>query len=84
MHAPTGDHFQVLKCILRYIKGTFHHGLQLHHTPSRELLAYSDIDWAGYPDTRQSTTDYLIFLGPNLVSWCSKKQSIVPRSSVEA
>ncbi|KAJ6945155.1 Retrovirus-related Pol polyprotein from transposon RE1 [Populus alba x Populus x berolinensis] len=84
MHAPTEDHFRALKRILRYVKGTVHYGLQLHCNPSRDLLAYSDADWAGCPDTRRSTTGYLIFLGPNLISWCSKKQSIVSRSSAEA
>jgi hypothetical protein len=44
MHAPTEDHFQTLKHILCYVKDTVHHGLQLHHTSSRELLAYSNAD----------------------------------------
>ena len=84
MHAPTEDHFRALKRILRYVKGTVHHGLQLHRTSSHELLAYSDADWAGCPDTQRFTSGYLIFFGPNLVSWCSKKQSIVSHSSAEA
>ncbi|XP_031282077.1 uncharacterized protein LOC116140606 [Pistacia vera] len=84
MHAPTEDHFNALKRILRYVKGTVHHGLQLHRTSSCELLAYSDADWAGCLDTRRSTTGYVIFLGANLVSWCSKKQSTVSCSSAEA
>ena len=67
MHASTKDHFHALKRILRYVKGTVHHGLQLHRTLSHDLLAYSDADWAGCPDTRRSTIGYLIFLGPNLV-----------------
>lgn len=83
MHAPTEDHFGALKRILHYVKGTVHHGLQFHRTSSHELLAYSDADWAGRPDTRRSTTDYVIFLGANLVSWCSKKQSTISRSSAE-
>jgi len=84
MHAPTEDHFRAFERILCYVKGTVHHGLQLHRNPSRDLLAYSDADWAGCPDTRRSTTGYLIFLGPNLISWYSKKQSTVSRSSAEA
>ena len=84
MHAPTEDHFRALKRILRYVKGTVLHGLQLHRNPYRDLLAYSDADWAGCPDTRRSTTGYLTFLGHNLISWCSKKQSTVSCSSAEA
>ncbi|GFS35858.1 hypothetical protein Acr_00g0042540 [Actinidia rufa] len=61
-----------------------HHGLQLHHTSSHELLAYSDADWAGCLDTHRFTTGYVIFLGVNLVSWCSKKHSTISRSNVEA
>ncbi|XP_057975373.1 uncharacterized mitochondrial protein AtMg00810-like [Malania oleifera] len=68
MHAPTEDHFRALKRILRYVKGTPHHGLQLHKQSSRDLLAYSDADWAGCPDTHRSTMSYAIFFGANLVS----------------
>jgi hypothetical protein len=84
MHAPTNDHFRALKRILRYVKGTVHHGLQLHKVSTHNLLAYSDADWAGCPDTRRSTTGYAIFLGANLISWSSKKQSTVSHSSAEA
>ena len=73
MHASTEDHFRALKRILRYVKGTVHHGLQLHKVSTHNLLAYSDADWAGCPDTRRSTTGYAIFLGANLISWSSKK-----------
>ena len=84
MHAPTEDHFRALNHILRYVKGTAHHGLQLHKQSTCDLLGYSDADWAGCPDTRRSTTGYAIFFGANLISWSSKKQSTVSRSSAEA
>ena len=84
MHAPTDDHFRAFKRILRYVKGTVHHGLQLHKVSTHNLLAYSDADWAGCPNTRCSTTGYAIFLGANLISWSSKKQSTISRSSAEA
>jgi hypothetical protein len=73
MHSPTEDHFHALKRILRYIEGIVHYGLQLQKQSTHELLAYSNADWAGCPDTRRSTTGYAIFLGSNLISWSSKK-----------
>ena len=49
-----------------------------------QLKAYCNVDWAGCPDTRKSLTGYYVFLGNALISWRSKKQSVVYRSSVEA
>ncbi|GJZ56052.1 ribonuclease H-like domain-containing protein [Tanacetum coccineum] len=43
-----------------------------------------DADWAGCPTTRRSTSDYCVFLGNNLLSWSSKRQPTLSRSSVEA
>ena len=84
MHDPREAHLQLVKRILRYIKGTSHLGLQLHVGSSSDLVAYSDADWAGCPDTRKSTSGFCVFLGTNLVSWSSKRQHTVSRSSVEA
>lgn len=40
-----------------------------------ELVVYSDVDWAGCPDTRKSTLGYVVFLGDNIISWSSKRQN---------
>uniref|UniRef100_A0A2N9E2R4 Integrase catalytic domain-containing protein n=1 Tax=Fagus sylvatica TaxID=28930 RepID=A0A2N9E2R4_FAGSY len=47
------------------------------------LTAFTDSDWAGNPVDRRSTTGFLIFLGNNLLTWASKKQPTVSRSSTE-
>ena len=84
MHVPRDCHFQLVKRILRYLRGTTHLGLQLHQDTSTELIAYSDADWAGCPDTRKSTSGFCVFLGRNLLTWSSKRQSTISRSSAEA
>ncbi|XP_074266651.1 uncharacterized protein LOC141589930 [Silene latifolia] len=84
MHNPRVPHFNALKRILRYIKGTSSLGLQLHRSSDHSLTAYSDADWAGCPDTRRSTSGFCVFLGPNLILWSSKRQPTTSRSSAEA
>ena len=84
MHDPRESHFALIKRILRYIKGTMDYGLALSRSRSHELVVYSDADWAGCPDTRRSTSGYCVFLGDNLISWSSKRQHTVSRSSAEA
>ncbi|PKU73081.1 Retrovirus-related Pol polyprotein from transposon TNT 1-94 [Dendrobium catenatum] len=83
MHTPLRHHFQALKHLLRYLRGTVEFGLPINNTSS-SLRAYADSDWAGDPINRKSTTGYCIFLGDTLLSWCVKKQPTVARSSTEA
>lgn len=72
-----------MKRIIRYLQGTVTYGLHLSPS-SLSLSAYSDADWGGCPDTRRSTSGYCVFLGSNLVSWSSKRQNTISRSSAEA
>ncbi|GKA08398.1 retrovirus-related pol polyprotein from transposon RE1 [Tanacetum coccineum] len=84
LHAPTDAHFQSVKRILRYVKGTITYGLIFRRPHSNSILGYSDADWARCIETRRSTYGYSIFLGGNLVSWSAKKQPTVSRSSCES
>ena len=74
---------QAANRILQYIKGTPGQGLFFPCDLDLQLKAYCDADWAGCPDTRKSLTRYCVFLEDSLISWRSKKQSMVARSSVE-
>ena len=84
MHDPREPHLAALKRILRYLRGTLSLGLTMRRSSPTELIVYTDADWAGCPDTRRSTSGYAVFLGDNLVSWSSKRQHTVSRSSAEA
>nr|GEV55361.1 ribonuclease H-like domain-containing protein [Tanacetum cinerariifolium] len=84
MHDSREPYFSALKRILWYVQGTLDYGLQLFLSTTDSLIAYSDADWAGCPTTRRSTSGYCVFLGNNLLSWSSKRQSTLSRSSAEA
>ena len=83
MAAPRTIHFTVDLRILCYVKKTLGHGLQFSSQSSPVLSGYSDADWAGDPTDRRSTTGYCFYLNDSLISWRSKKQSVVSRSSTE-
>ena len=83
MAQPSVDHWTGVKRILRYIKGTLDFGLKFS-AGDGVLTGFSDADWAGDPDTRRSVSGYVFQIGDCAVSWSSKKQNSVARSSTEA
>ena len=70
--------------ILRYQKGTLFYGLFYLVQSPLVLRVFSDVDWAGDPTDRRSTTGYCFLLGSSLISWRSKQQTFVAHSNIEA
>nr|XP_023918499.1 uncharacterized protein LOC112030047 [Quercus suber] len=83
MDAPRSVHYAVVLQILRYIKGTLYHGLHYSSWSSLELHAYSAANWVGDPTDQCSIAGFCFLLGTSPVSWRSKKQDMVSRSSTE-
>ena len=85
MESPTLEHYNGVKRIVRYIKGTKDFGLLYKKGDMRgDLIGFSDSDFAGDRHDRKSTSGYIFFFGGMAVSWSSQKQSIVALSSCEA
>jgi hypothetical protein len=84
LSASTTNHWAAVKRILRYLRATSDLGLCITKSSSSFLSAFSDANWAGNPDDRRSTGGYAIYFGGNLISWSSRKQPTVSRSSTEA
>ncbi|XP_061354632.1 secreted RxLR effector protein 161-like [Gastrolobium bilobum] len=84
MHSPSEQHMNAVYRILRYLKGSPGKGLLYCKNNEARIEGYSDSDWAGDKTTRQSTSGYFTFVEGNLVTWRSKKQKVIARSSAEA
>lgn len=81
---PRLDHLGAVYKVLRYIKQSTGQGFLISSKGPLTLSAYSDSDWGGCQNTRQSLTGFCIVLGSSLISWKSKKQHTVSSSSAEA
>ncbi|CAL8155430.1 unnamed protein product [Prunus armeniaca] len=84
MHSPKEDHIAALMHILSYLKSTPGRCLLFKNNGNLDLEGYTDVDYAGNITDRRSTSSYFTFVHGNLVTWHSKKQNIVSRSSTES
>ncbi|CAH9081001.1 unnamed protein product, partial [Cuscuta epithymum] len=84
MQEPRQAHWDAVIRVLRYLKGHPGQGIVYRRDSPLEILGYCDSDWASCPKTRRSVTGYFVTLGGSPISWRTKKQATVSRSSAEA
>lgn len=84
MASPNELHMHAAKRVLRYLKGTVELGVFYKRGDVKDLVAYTDSDYAGDIDDRRSTSGYVFLLSGGAVSWASKKQPVVTLSTTEA
>jgi hypothetical protein len=84
MHAPCEKQMEIVHRIFRYLKSALGKGLMLYKNGHLEVEGYTDADWVGSITDRRSTSGYCTFVGGNVVTWHSKKQSVVARTSAKA
>ena len=81
---PTIAYYNAIIRILKYIKGAPSLGLFFFSNSSAHLKAFCDSDWGTCSDSRQSVTDFSVYHTLSFISWKSKKQGTISKSSCEA
>ncbi|XP_016649696.1 PREDICTED: uncharacterized mitochondrial protein AtMg00810-like [Prunus mume] len=84
MHSPSEDHMAAVMRILSYLKSASGRGLLFKKKGHLDMKGYNDVDYAGNITDICSTSGYFTFVGGNLVTWRSKKQNVVSRSSAKS
>ena len=84
MSSPIVDNWAIVEHILCYLKGASGRCILYSDHGHNRVECFTDADWVRSKEDRRSTSSYCVFVGGNLVSWKSKKQGVVSRSSVES
>ena len=84
MKGPFLSHWEAVIQIVRYLKAHPVRGLLYKANSHPQVEAFTNATWAGSPSDRKSITGYCTFLEGNVITWKSKKQIFVARSSAEA
>jgi hypothetical protein len=80
---PGSDHWCKLEGVMRYLRGTSTYGL--HYTGYPAVLeGYSDSNWISNADEIKATSGYVFTIGGAAISWRSRKQTILTKSTIEA
>lgn len=84
LHNPHSVHWQAVKRLFRYLQGTKDYGIFIQASLVLQLQGFSNVDFPGSNTNRKSTWGYCVFFGNALVSWSSKKQQAISKSSTES
>ena len=90
LQQPTQQSLRKLKHLLRYLRGTQQYKMIIRptHTPQTkepiDLNIYVDADWAGCPNTRKSTSGFIVTMMGSVVQFGSRTQAVVALSSAES
>ena len=81
---PGKNHCKAAKKVMRYLQGTKYYKLMYRRTSNLEVVGYTDSNFAGYVDSRKSTSGYIFILAGGAISWRSVKQILTATSTMEA
>ncbi|XP_019241933.1 PREDICTED: uncharacterized protein LOC109221968 [Nicotiana attenuata] len=84
LQRPRKSHMEAALRVVKYIKNNPGQGILLSSKLNNTISAFCDADLAACPFSRKSVSGYLVKFGDSLISWKSKKQTIISRSSAEA
>ena len=81
MQTPTEKHYQAIKKVLQYVKGTVDHGIHYGRAKSIKLIGFPDNDWAGNDKEMKSISGNCFTVGTGVITWSSKTQGPIAQST---